>query len=556
MKEIEVIDKVIEKLERVYAYSTEDIVRDSNKCRCDVIVNYPGTNKPFIIVETKSPDSYKELLDNAKEQVKHLLLTTDIEPVFVMLNNYHSSICYLVDKTSSTLLRPVDDIPFRYGTGPVIKQTFREDDIFSVLNMAYESLWTDGSMQQLKAFDEINKLLLCVLYYEMVENQGNKIEPLLNYLWATDGGIDELKNTLRNETDIVFKSAKECYPRTFNEEIALDKNKLFYAMVLLQDIHISDERSRNVIRKGYEMFAARVLGEGKVNRQTLNFIAKSVAVKDKKTLLLPYGRGTLHSLLAEGNGGFKTDIYGVDINQRHVQVSKIKRILTDGTPDGVEVGEGISDRYSDEKSAEIQNRLYDTIISIPPTDRQIKMDAVEADEYELFQKGMGFDVMDTTKASLRTKQNIEVLFLEKCYHSLSDNGTLAIVLPDVILANKNMQYVRDWLVTHFKVVAIVSLPKNAVKTKLKTIKSSFLLLKKQPKYIVERQKDLLYDLRKQLSASKMSKEEYSARMIEEYSQRVTEVVPEYPVMLFDVKEDSEKDYEKVTERLKTIEGEL
>ena len=54
----------------------------------------------------------------------------------------------------------------------------------------------------------------------------------------------------------------------------------------------------------------------------------------------------------------------------------------------------------------------------------------------------------------------------------------------------------------------------------------------------------------------MSKEEYSARMIEEYSQRVTEVVPEYPVMLFDVKEDSEKDYEKVTERLKTIEGEL
>lgn len=44
MKEIEVIDKVIEKLERVYAYSTEDIVRDSNKCRCDVIVNYPGTS--------------------------------------------------------------------------------------------------------------------------------------------------------------------------------------------------------------------------------------------------------------------------------------------------------------------------------------------------------------------------------------------------------------------------------------------------------------------------------------------------------------------------------
>ena len=76
MKEIEVIQKVIDKLERVYAYSAEDIVRDSNKCRCDVIVNYPGTNKPFIIVEAKSPDGYKEPLDTAKEQVRRLLQTT------------------------------------------------------------------------------------------------------------------------------------------------------------------------------------------------------------------------------------------------------------------------------------------------------------------------------------------------------------------------------------------------------------------------------------------------------------------------------------------------
>ncbi len=554
MKEIEVIDKVIKKLENVYAYSTEDIVRESRKYRCDIIVNYPGTDKPFIIVETKSPDSYKEPLNNAKERVKQLLQTTDLEPVFVMLDNYHSSLCYIVDKTSSTLLRPVDEIPFRYGTGPVIKQIYKEDDIFTALNMAYESLWTDGSMQQLKAFDEINKLLLCVLYYELVENKGNKIEPLLNYLWATDGGIDELKSTLQNEINIVFASAKECYPRIFSDEISLDKNKLYYAWVLLQIIHISDDNSRGIIRKGYEMFAARVLGEGKVNGCALKFISKSIDVKGKKTLLLPYGRGTLHSLLVDGNEGTRAEIYGVDINQRHVQTSKIKRILTDGTVDGVEVGEGITNRYSEVKSGEIQSWLYDTIISIPPTDKQIKAEVVEPDEYELFQKGIGFDVMDTTKAGLRTKQNIEVLFLEKCYHNLRDYGTLGIVLPDAILANKNMQYVRDWLVTHFKVVAIVSLPKDAVKTKQKTTKSSYMLLKKYPNNIVKKQKLLLQDLREQLSASKMSKEEYAARMIEEYSLRVTDIIPEYPVMLFDVNENNEKIFDKVLERLKMIEG--
>ena len=556
MKEIEVIDKVIDKLERVYGYSAKDIVRDNHKYRCDLIVNYPGTNKPFIVVEAKSPDSYKMHLDNAKEQVTHLLQTTDLEPVFVMLTNYHSSLCFLVDKTISTLLRPVEDIPFRYGTGFIIKQTYSEDDTFSSLNMAYESLWKDGSMQQLKAFDEINKLLLCVLYFELIEYKGNKNTPLLNYLWANDGGVDELKSTLRNEINIVFDNAKESFPRIFIDDIALEKSKLLYAMVLLQEIHISDERSRDIIRKGYEMFTTRVLGEGKVNKNVLNFIVKSVSVNNRETLLLPYGRGTLHSLLVEENGKNMTEICGVDINQRHVQASKIKRILTCGTPDGVEVGEGISNRYSDVNSTIIQKRLYDTIISIPPTDRQIKMESVESDEYELFQKGIGFDAMDTTKAGLRIKQNIEVLFLEKCYRNLRDNGTLAIVLPDALLANKNMQYVRDWLITHFKVIAIVSLPKDAIKTKQRTTKSSFLLLRKFSNHIVERHKELLYDLRQQFSASKMSKEEYVSNMLEEYSLRVTDIVPEYSLMLFDVKEGKEKEYEEVSEKLRTIKDEM
>ena len=52
----------------------------------------------------------------------------------------------------------------------------------------------------------------------------------------------------------------------------------------------------------------------------------------------------------------------------------------------------------------------------------------------------------------------------------------------------------------------------------------------------------------------MSKEEYAARMIEEYSLRVTEIVPEYPVMLFDVKENDEKNFDEVLEKLKMIEG--
>lgn len=552
MKEIEVIDKVIERLEAVYAYAAEDIVRESRKYRCDVIVNYPGSDKPFIIVEAKSSIRDYKLLEAAKKQVTHLLTSTDLAPVFVMLTDNHSTLYYLVDKSSSTLLRPVDDIPFRYGTGQVIKQTSKVDDVLLNLNMAYESLWSDGSMQQLKAFDEINKLLLCILYYELVQFKGPEVEPLINYILALDGGINDFKNIVRNELCVVFDNAKEFYPRIFNDEIAIDNNKLLYSLILLQGIHISDGQSRDNLCKAYEMFTARVLGEGKVNRLVLNFIAKSIDVEEKRTLLMPYGRGILHSLFEDVNKGNKIDIYGLDINQRHIQTSKIKRIIKCGVPAGVEVGEGLTNRYSDVNSSDIQRMKYDVVISIPPTDKQIKADAEYTDEYELFQKGIGFDVMDTTKLGLRQKQNIEVLFLEKCYLNLREGGIAAIILPDAILANKNMQYVRDWLVARFEVKAIVSLPKDAVKTKQKTTKSSFLLLKKFPDYIVEKQRELLSELREQFSSSKIRKDEYANRILEEYKKQVTDFVPDYPVSLFEIAENKEKDFDEVLSILKTI----
>jgi hypothetical protein len=45
-------------------------------------------------------------------------------------------------------------------------------------------------------------------------------------------------------------------------------------------------------------------------------------------------------------------------------------------------------------------------------------------------------------------------------------------------------------------------------------------------------------------------------MLEEYSLRVTDIVPEYPIMLFDVKDGKEKEYEEVSEKIRTIKDEM
>ena len=52
----------------------------------------------------------------------------------------------------------------------------------------------------------------------------------------------------------------------------------------------------------------------------------------------------------------------------------------------------------------------------------------------------------------------EVLFIEACYRFLKPGGKMAIVLPDGILGNPNMESVRIWILHHFKLLASVDLP--------------------------------------------------------------------------------------------------
>jgi type I restriction enzyme M protein len=68
------------------------------------------------------------------------------------------------------------------------------------------------------------------------------------------------------------------------------------------------------------------------------------------------------------------------------------------------------------------------------------------------------DEIDKDKRSTRDQQTTEVLFIEQCHRFLKPGGYLAMVIPDSILTNSSMQYVRDWIEEHWRIVAVVSLP--------------------------------------------------------------------------------------------------
>jgi type I restriction enzyme M protein len=84
----------------------------------------------------------------------------------------------------------------------------------------------------------------------------------------------------------------------------------------------------------------------------------------------------------------------------------------------------------------------------------------------------------TQAKTSRDSQSTEVLFIEQCHKFLQENGYLAIVIPDGILTNSSLQYVRDNIEEMFRIVAVVSMPQTAFAATGAGVKSSVLFLRK------------------------------------------------------------------------------
>jgi type I restriction enzyme M protein len=67
------------------------------------------------------------------------------------------------------------------------------------------------------------------------------------------------------------------------------------------------------------------------------------------------------------------------------------------------------------------------------------------------------------KIKKRNRQNTEILFIEWCLDFLRPGGRMGIVLPDGILTNSSLQYVRDFLNEKAQLLGVVSLPQTAFK---------------------------------------------------------------------------------------------
>ena len=160
-------------------------------------------------------------------------------------------------------------------------------------------------------------------------------------------------------------------------------------------------------------------------------------------------------------------LFGIEVNDSIARVAKMNMIIHDDGHSNVISNDALVDfDVLYRQHSGFEKEKFDAILTNPPFGATIKQ--TELPYLENYELGKG-----------NASQKTEILFLERCFEFLKwETGKLAIILPDGILTNSSLQYVRDYIERHFQILAVVSLPQIAFSHYGAGVKTSILFLRK------------------------------------------------------------------------------
>ena len=563
----------------------ESVQEGSSTKEADIIVYNDNNKKILIVVECKKEDINERQFQIAVDQAytyAHALAGQYVWVTSGIRNEYFEIVeLFPVERIS------ISDIPkkdgkvdrFKYVKGGREPQPGTKAELMQKFKSAHDALWGGGALAPTTAFDELDKLIFCKIWDEKWKENDpkSKGEPFAFQIISYPEDHDDKQNIkakteLEKRVRLLYEQGRKKDPEVFKDDIKLDKHKIYTVVQYLQDINLSktdlDSKGLAFQRFMGEFFRGD-FGQFFTPDSIVDFIVKSIGInKDWKILDTSCGSGgfLLHALKEVrdeadniyddeiGSASWKNywhefaekHLYGIEINEQISRVAKMNMIIHDDGHTNIITNDGLKNNRTIEienRNLNFQDGTFDLIMTNPPFGSTIKADEVPYyKQYELFEKNLGITeikdriIDDDNKNKWRTSQSTEVLFLERCYKYLNEeNGYLAIVIPDGILTNSTSQYVRDWLIEHFRILAVVSLPQHTFSHVKAGVKSSILFLKKHPKELTKRFEQTLADIKVQVRKEKgLGKEQRTERMLNLYKEAIFDYSQDYEVLMLEV----------------------
>lgn len=468
---------------RVPPYPADIVVyMEDEKLHAYIVVETKATSRERDIKEAK-----REGLGNANLLLAHYLLLTcgkfeatyDIEehPSLRTLDKYR-----------------IPAVPERYGKAPKYRfikglGTFFEpykadlNELINTFQQCHDAIWEGGKRDPAVAFDEMSKLMFSKIYDERFTKNG---EP-----YRFQIGSHEEEQTIAERVRRIYRDVQQEEPMVFEESMEVPDYIIYKVVEVLQDKSLI-KTDLDAKGRAFESFLGRVFrgefGQFFTPREIVEFMVRMLEPDERDLIMDP----------ACGSGGFLLysiklvrekisknyaedletirridydfshyNVFGIEINDRIARVAMMDMVIHDDGHTNIECNDALIDYRSFDPRRDIRPSKYDLILTNPPFGAYEERQEV----LRLFELG--------SKTRRRNRQRKEILFIERCLDLLKPGGKMGIVLPDGVLSNITLQYVRTYISKKAKILAVISLPSHAFAPFGSGVKASLLFLHKK-----------------------------------------------------------------------------
>lgn len=401
-------------------------------------------------------------------------------------------------------------------------QKVEESELTRIFKQAHDALWAGGELNPSQAFDELDKLIFCKIWDEKNTKKGEpyQFQIISEYQENENQSDDKTLHDLKTRVLALYDKGKQKDPEVFNKPLDLTPERIKTIVEYFQRLSFL-ETDLDSKGKAFETFLGAYFrgefGQFFTPRNVVKFVVDVLPITNESYVLdTSCGSGgfLLHALdkvRRQADRQFDKNnskeavahythwhefaekrLFGIEINDQISRVAKMNMILHDDGHTNVVTFDGlfqIAVLADKKKNVGFAEGSFDFVITNPPFGSVIKqaekaymqVDGTTAPYYDFALKEINWiDAKLKSKHALtgRENQSTEILFIEQIHKFLKVGGYAAIVLPDGVLTNSSLQYVRDGIEEKFRLVGVVSLPQTAFTHTGAGVKSSVAFLKK------------------------------------------------------------------------------
>ena len=355
----------------------------------------------------------------------------------------------------------------------------------NILFEAHSHIRDIDGMHADESLDEVCKLLHTKLYDEETTKTSGPYR-MQRWVYGTTGELATSVRSLYEEANFrsieAFRLDDPGFGRSrgiFDSKIRLSDPALAKVVETLQEYDLTNS-DIDVKGRAFQRVLSPAIRSGMgqyfTPDEVVNFIVHVVRPKVSELVLDPFCgsarflTAALHLVRMPHLGIPNHEVQEFASGRLH-GIEKSDRMVRIGMTDLRLKGDGRSNiRCTDAllpflNYRDLQSGTFDVVMTNPPFGSILSTDVVV---------GLGPFNLSGSRKNLP----LEVLGLERCIQFLKPGGRLAIVLPDGILDNPSMRYVREWAERHVKLRAIVSLPIETFAPYGANVKTSILFARK------------------------------------------------------------------------------